>query len=337
MSERRQLMRSSRFRAEREADWRNLESIVGRVEKQGMRSLTFQEARNLATLYRQATTSLSLAREISLDRGLLMYLDALCARAYLAVYAPQESLHGLMKRLFVTGIPGAVRRSAGVIGLAYIALVLGGLAGYLLFQDDPSWYNTFMPEGLTGGRGLGSSRGELMSYIYNRNMSALDQLGAFASYLFSHNTQIAIFVFSLGVLVCAPSLALTFYNGLVLGAFVALHADRGLGIDIFAWLSIHGVTEISAIAIACAGGFLMGLAILFPGRLTRRDALRNAGRDATKLAILAATMLLVAALLEGFGRQLFQSVNSRIAIGWGTGALWLAYFVFTGRTKRRRQ
>jgi len=329
------LMRSSRFRAERETDWHKLEAIIAKSEKSGLRSLTFPEARDLATLYRQAMTSLSLAREISLDRSLLVYLDALCARGYLAVYAPQESLRGLLHRLFITGIPAAVRRSVGVIGLAYVTMALGFLAGYLLFVDDPSWYNTFMPGGMGGGRGLSSSRADLLSHIYDTDTSALDSLGAFASFLFSHNTQIAIFVFSLGVLVCVPSFVLTFYNGLILGAFFALHVDRGIGLDLFAWLSIHGVTEISAIVIACAGGFLLGFAVLFPGQMTRRDALRAQGRDAVKLAILAAVMLMVAAILEGFGRQLVQSKEVRMAIGWGVGALWVCYFLFVGRAGPR--
>lgn len=49
--------------------------------------------------------SLSVARDISLDRALIAYLESLCARAYLVVYAPQESLGGLMSRLLLHGIP----------------------------------------------------------------------------------------------------------------------------------------------------------------------------------------------------------------------------------------
>ena len=77
-------LRSARFRAEREADWRRLEAIVKRAEKQGVRSLNFEDARDLATLYRQAANSLSVAREISLDKSLLTSLGALPARPCLS-------------------------------------------------------------------------------------------------------------------------------------------------------------------------------------------------------------------------------------------------------------
>jgi len=330
-------IRSTRFRTEREADWRRLDEIVGRTERSGVRSLSFEDARDLAVLYRLAMNSLSVARSISLDRSLLDYLDTLCCRAYLAVYAPQERLGGLLRRVLVHGIPGAMRRSGAALLIGFFALALGAVTGYLLFVDDPSWYNTFMPDSMANGRGVGSSREQLLSVIYDSNPGALDRLGAFATYLFSHNTRIAIFAFSLGVLVCLPSFALTAYQGLILGVFFGLHVDRGIGIDLFAWLSIHGVTELSAIVIATAGGFRLGLAVLFPGPLRRRDALRHEGRDAALLAILAALMLVAAGLLEGFGRQLVQDIEWRIGIGWGVGLLWLAWIMLSGRGNKRRQ
>ncbi len=330
------LIRSARFRQERETGWKRLSELVNRVERKGAPSLSFDEAQELATLYRQAMTSLSLAREISLDRGLLAFLESLCARAYLAVYAPQDSLRGLVWKLLSRSIPQTVRRTGLPILIAFMTMFLGALAGYLLFFEDATWYNTFMPPDMAGGRGLGSSREDLLSVIYGGDGIGTSGFAAFAAYLFSHNTQISIFIFSLGVLLCVPSFVLTFYNGLLLGAFVALHVDRGIGYDIAAWLSIHGVTEIGAIIIACAGGFRLGLSVLFPGQLTRADSLRLHGRDAVKLAILAAIMLVVAAILEGFFRQSVQDAEVRLVIGWGAGALWLAYFLLAGRERGER-
>ncbi len=324
-------IRSTRFRREREADWRRLEAIVARSEQNGVRSLSYENAHDLATLYRKALNSLSVAREISLDRALLEYLEALCCRAYLAVYAPQESLHGLLWRFLSVGAPQAMRRSLVPLIVAFLAFAIGCIAGYMLFMEDPTWYNTFVPGGLADGRGPTSSRAELESVLYPDSANPFDELSAFASYLFSHNTRIAFFCFALGVFVCLPSFLLSAYQGLVIGAFFALHVDRGLGLDLFAWLSIHGVTEIGAIIIATAGGFHLGMAVLFPGQHTRAEALRRAGRDAAKLAILAAFMLVIAALLEGFARQLVTDLQSRLVIGWSIGALWLAYFMLAGR------
>ncbi|WP_305987925.1 stage II sporulation protein M [Roseibium sp. MMSF_3544] len=327
------LMRSARFRKEREADWQRLEKLVLAAESRGLQHMQFAEARDLASLYRQATTSLAIAREISLDKALLGYLEALTSRAYLCVYAPQERLGGLFQRFFTHSAPQAMRRSWAYILVGFLCMGLGALSGYLLYFESPDWYFVFMPSELSGGRNPDATYEALRSVIYDENPDA-SGLGAFATYLFSHNTRIAIFVFGLGVFACAPAILLTFYNGLMLGAFYALHVERGLGPDIAGWLSIHGVTELSAICIACAGGLKLGTALLFPGDLSRIDSLRRAGRDAVKLALVAALMLLVAAFLEGYGRQLVQDIYARFIIGWGVGALWLTWFVFGGREQR---
>lgn len=324
-------LRSARFRAEREAGWRRLEALVTRAEKGGAAALSYDEAQDLATLYRQAMSSLSVARDISLDRGLLDYLDRLCARAWLVVYAPQEPLGPLFSRLFVTGIPQAVRSSGLALLIGFLAMVLGGITGFALYMQDAAWFYTFMPPDLADGRTPAASAETLRATLYDGGSHAGDALGAFAAMLFSHNTQIAILTFALGVFWAAPSFILTFYNGLILGAFFAMFHAKGLGWDLFAWLSIHGVTELSAICVACAGGARLGLAVLLPGDLTRAEALRRQGRPAVMLLILAALMLLVAGLIEGFLRQIITDPAARLAIGWGLGALWLGWLLLAGR------
>lgn len=325
-------LRSARFRAEREADWRLLKSLVTQAERRGLQRMDYAAARDLAASYRRATTSLAIAREISLDRALLDYLEALTARAYLCVYAPQERLGGLVRRFFTASAPQALRRSWLFILIGFLCMGLGGLTGYLLYLENPSWYFVFLPPELAGGRSPDATTSYLRSVIYSNDPDTTG-LGAFATFLFSHNTRIAIFVFGLGVFVCLPAIALTFYNGLGLGAIMALHVDRGLGWDMGGWLSIHGVTELSAICIASGGGIQLGAAILFPGNRTRREALQLAGRDAVKLALVAAVMLVVAAILEGFFRQTVQDITTRYAIGWGIGLLWLAWALLAGRRR----
>ncbi|NLS01026.1 stage II sporulation protein M [Rhizobium sp. P38BS-XIX] len=325
------LLRSARFRLERETHWRRLDELVTRAEKGGAAALSYEEVRDLSAEYRQAMNSLSVARDISLDRAMIAYLESLCARAYLVVYAPQESLGGLTLRLITHGIPQAVRRSALPLFIGFLALILGAAAGYKLYVNDSSWLYTFVPQELADQRTPEASADYLRSTIYGDESHGSDKLAAFSTFLFSHNTSIVILIFTLGIFLSVPSFILTFYNGLMLGAFFAMFKEKGLGYDVFAWLSIHGVTELAAIAIACAGGARLGLAVLLPGSRSRRDELRHQARDAVKLAILAALMLVVAAFIEGFLRQLIQDPILRIVIGWGMGVFWTSWLLFSGR------
>ena len=71
------ILKSFQFRREREASWRELEAILRKVERRSARVLSPQELMRLPTLYRAVLSSLSVARSISLDQGLLAYLENL--------------------------------------------------------------------------------------------------------------------------------------------------------------------------------------------------------------------------------------------------------------------
>ncbi|WP_348246542.1 stage II sporulation protein M, partial [Salmonella enterica] len=69
-------------------------------------------------------------------------------------------------------------------------------------------------------------------------------LSAFATFLFTHNAQIAILSFALGFAFGIPTAVLIAGNGTMLGAILVLYFSRGLGFEFVGWLAIHGVTEL---------------------------------------------------------------------------------------------
>jgi uncharacterized membrane protein SpoIIM required for sporulation len=75
--------------------------------------------------------------------------------------------------------------------------------------------------------------------------------------------------------------------------------------------------------------------MLFPGRYSRLENLALHGRLAGQMAVGAVIMLFAAAFLEGGFRQLVASTPLRFAIGFGVGALWLAYFTLAGKGQRQ--
>jgi uncharacterized membrane protein SpoIIM required for sporulation len=123
-----------------------------------------------------------------------------------------------------------------------------------------------------------------------------------------------------------PTVLLIIYNGLMLGAFLAVFAMKGLLPNVAAWLMIHGTTEIFAICISGAAGIRIGMAIAFPGRLSRMDAAVRAGRIAATAMAGTVIMLAVAGLLEGIGRQTILDDGLRALIGGAVLAGWLVYF-----------
>ncbi|MCB9727011.1 MAG: stage II sporulation protein M [Deltaproteobacteria bacterium] len=321
------------FRLEREEHWRELEALVVRVERGGVHTLSTSELARLPQLYRGAVSALSVARAISLDQGLVRYLDALCARAYLVVYAPRRPALQALGDFFSHRFPALVWNLRRPLLLAIALLFAGAVAGTVLTLDDPARFDTFVDAAYAQERGPDATRDELRAVLYDSEEAT--SLGSFASYLFTHNAKIGLTAFVVGLAACIPALLLMFINGLTLGAFLAIHLQRGLALDLLAWLSPHGVTELLAVCLCGAAGVQIGAAVLFPGRHRRLDGLARAGRDAATVAAGAMALFFIAALLEGFFRQLVQAMPVRFAVAALTAAGWSAYFLLLGRRAAR--
>jgi len=324
-------LRSYRFRKEREANWFDLERLVEAFEKGRSSDLSFEELNRLPHLYRATLSGLSVARSISLDKGLINYLESLSARAYIAVYGNRLTFPRALSRLTRRQIPQAVRSSLMPIILATIFMFAGAIAGYFIVFAEPDLYFAIMPDHLSGGRTPYADPAILRETIYSEDGQPTSSMVAFASSLFTHNAMIGIFSFALGFAAIAPTALLLFYNGLILGAMVRVFAMHGLGYDFIAWLSIHGTTEIFALIICGAGGVILGNAIIFPGRYNRIDNLAIAGKRAGLLIIAAVVMLFCAGLIEGIARQTVQSAELRLLIGFLFLGLWSFYFAAVGR------
>jgi|SRR5579864_3953714 len=328
-------LKSSEFRRGREASWRELELLISRIDRNGVRALSADELQRLPLLYRTALSSLAVARSIALDRHLLLYLENLGLRAYLAVYGPRVGIWASIREFLNHGFPSAVRAARWHVLIAALVLFGGAAVGCALTLADEAWFTSLVPSGLADARGPSSTRDDLANgEIFAPWQGPVEAFALAANFLFTHNTVIGIMTFALGIAAGVPTLMLLAYQGVILGAFVALHANRGLTIEFIGWVSIHGVTELTAIILCGAGGLLIADKALFPGRYSRLESLAIHGRVAARIAIGAMLLFFVAGILEGGFRQLIQSTTLRLAIGGVSGLLWLAYFMRGGGERR---
>jgi uncharacterized membrane protein SpoIIM required for sporulation len=325
------ILRSSEFRRGREDSWRELEALVGRAERRGVRALSAEELQRLPLLYRSTLSSLSVARSIALDRNLLLYLENLTLRGFLSVYGPRIYLVEGIADFFRRGFPAAVRAVRWHFGVALICLLVGVAAGFWLTLADEAWFSALVPSGAAEGRGPSSTRASLLDdEIFAPWPGPAQAFVAVSNVLFQHNTIVGILTFSLGVAAGVPTLMLLAYQGLIFGAFLALHYNRGLLADFIGWVSIHGATEFGAILLCGAAGLAVADRILFPGRYGRVESLAVNGRMAAQVAIGAMLLFFVAGVLEGGFRQLVASTPLRLAIGATTGVAWTIYFARAG-------
>lgn len=332
MSERSNHPWSVQFRREREATWRELESLVERAEKNQLDSLGAEALARLPVLYRATVSSLSVARASVLDTSLLEYLETLAARAYLIVYAPKRTLFEAIAPFLGRGFPAAVRSIGWHVAVAGLLLVLGGALSFAMVRADAENYYLFVDPSMAQGRDPTASTETLRETLFGEHSG--DGLLTFAMMLFTHNSGVGILTFGLGLLFGLPVVLLLIYNGMLIGAMTALFHERGLAIEWWSWILPHGVTELTAIVLCGAAGLAIGQRVIFPGRHARSHELAERGRAMGAVVAGAVLMLLLAGFVEGVFRQMVQDLAVRYGMAAGFGLAWLAYFVRAGRGAR---
>ena len=320
------MLRSDRFRQQREGDWLRLESIIQRMEKGAITKISDDDLLALPALYRTASSSLAAMRETSLDAATLAYLEHLVSRAWFQVYGPRKGLFGWLREFLLGGWSRAVRALSLEILIALGVMVAGAIVGWLLVASDPEWYFRLVPSGLGEERVPGASREVLAATLGTED--GIGGLSSFAAYLFSNNAGVCILAFALGFAFGIPTLLLLVHNMALLGALLWLFDGQGLVVDLAAWLSVHGTTEIFGILLSGAAGLHIGRAMAFPGDRSVLDAAAAAGRRSAIVMVGVVFMMIIAAVLEAFPRQLVGGTIERFAIGGAMLAFWLAYFFF---------
>lgn len=315
------VLRSDRFRLEREGDWKRLERIVAEIERGRLRKVSDEDLLALPALYRMAASSLSIARKTSLDEDLAVWLESLTRRAWFVVYGPRAGLWRWLRGFLGGGWGAAVRGLGPDILIALAVMVAGTLVGWLLVASDPNWYYALAPSG--DERVPGASRAVLERTLFgNADQPALS---VFAAMLFSNNAQVSILAFALGFAFGVPTLLLLLHNTAMLGALLWLYHGQGLTFELVGWLSVHGTTELFAILLAGAAGLHVGRAMAFPGEVAVLDAAAVAGRRAALVMTGVVLMLIVAALLEAFARQLLGATAPRLIVGGFMLVFWIGY------------
>ena len=314
----------STFLHQRRPRWRELESILQRVEGSGLAALSDEQAVEFGRLYRLTASDLNQAQTFVSGDSTVQYLNDLVARCYLVIYGREPADWRGLVRFFVTGYPAVFRRNLPALLLATALFTAGTLFGWLASTYDSQLARTFLlPSDFPM---IQPEDGETEE---QRAMSA-GQLAEFSSHLFANNVSVSLFAFGLGMTFGVGTAWLLWHNGIIMGALAAVFIEAGQFTTFATGILPHGVVEIPAILIGGAGGFLLAQAMLRARPWPRREELANAGKEALFLVSGVVPLLAAAALLEAvvarapdryLGAGLKLATAGVVALGFATYVL----------------
>ena len=285
-------MTSEAFAARRTGAWQRLAALCERAGP-----LDARENRELAALYRSSLADLALLRTLIArehpgnEPRVQGWLNAVVARAHAAVYGNRRSGRVDVGGFFTRELPAAIRRASRRVALAALLLFGSATVIYLVGRQDVALARVLAGPSMTrnaeGFAQIGQGRSEATDAVMT-------------AFYVTNNVQVSFVAFALGITFGLGTIFVLIQNGFSLGVTMALVQHYGSAAGFLAFVSSHGPIEMFAILLAAAAGLGLGHALVAPGAHTRTVALKLAARDAARLVMGAACLLVVAAFLEAF-------------------------------------
>jgi len=326
-SERASILAAALLR-ERSAAWKEYEDLVARARKRGLSALPDTDVSRFATLYRLVSADLARVRTYRGSGELTYSLERLVTEGHNLFYRPGARSWRALWTWLSVGFPRLVRARRLVVAAAAGALFLPAVASYTAVRLDPAVARQILPAGmiiraenaptrLRSGQGYIDVPGVLMPTMSSRIMT--------------NNVQVTLLAFAGGVLAGLGTLVILVFNGLYLGAMLALYDSYGVGRLIWTFVAPHGVVELASICIAGSAGLWLGSGLLFPGRLSRAAALAERARDGVSLLAGTTLLLVLAGSIEGFVSPSDTPEVFRLGTAAGVAVALTAYVVLSGR------
>lgn len=298
--------------------WDELDALVRRLESVGQR-LDLDEAERFHHLYLRAGSGLSRLGGLSAGQATRERLEQLLARAHAVSSTRRRSTPFDPWAWAVRGLPRAFQRRVAAFWVALGLTLLGALAGAGVLAMEPRSKPWLLPFSH-----LQQSPSQRVAQEEQRSSGVDGHEATFASQLMTHNLQVCIYVFALGLTLGLGTLLLTFYNGMLLGAVCWDYLMDSQGRFLAGWLLPHGSVEIPAVLLAAQAGLVLGAALVARAQgATLRDRVRAAAPDLLHLLWGVLLLLVWAGIIESYLSQVHEP-RIPYEVKWGYGALQLA-------------
>lgn len=321
------------FETRREPHWNRFDAwLRARQVKRDKRLPPLPDALKDAEIpaaFRQLCADLALARSRQYSPDLVDRLNALVLAGHHAIYGVGARHLGSLFDFVRRDFPRLVRSEWRVVALATLLFFGPFFALIIAIQVHPDFAGVILSP---------NQMGQMQEMYRPSNhpigMRESDTNVAMFGFYIWNNVRIGFQTFAGGLVFGLGSIYFLLYNGVFIGAVSGYLTEVGLGDTFWSFVAGHSPYELTAIVLSGAAGLKLGLALVAPGRRSRRQALVENGRIAARLMLGSAIGFVIAAGLEAFWSPLVlvDPLPKYLvgALGW---FLVLTYLGFVGRSR----
>jgi len=306
--------------------WTRLNDLVNRAEA-GVKHLSPDQLLDLIRLYRQASSDLALLRTDQANIGMTMQLNTLVGRAHAVIYRRPIKRFGEAVKIALLAAADTMRRRKVFVFVSIAIFLLSCTFNWVVLATRPDMRSAIIPpqfEEVFSGWKSGK--------FEPRDIETDSQMTAFYMgnnpFVAMRMATISAATFGVGTVEELDQ------NGKLLGALAYEMNSVGKLGYLLASIFPHGASELNGMFVAGAAGLTLGWGLLVPGRRSRAESMREAGKDALVLTCQAILMMLIAAPFEGFF-SFNPSVPTplKVVVGMIVLSAWLTFWSFYGKPK----
>lgn len=320
-------MNQLRFVQERRSIWLELEAILSRAQKTGLRSLSDDEVEKLGRLYRLAVSHLAAALSYFPSSDTAVYLNQLVAQAHATIYRAESISLKKALNFLKFEFSALFQKRLKYIVASFLIFLVAALSGFFGTSIESD-----LPRIVVGNSYIDMTEANIASgepvAVYKQGFRPLS-----SSLIMTNNISIMLRAFSFGIFFGAGSVLILIFNGLMFGCIAHIFYQYGYSLEFFSTVMIHGTIELTCVFIGGGAGLLLGSALINPGDLSRKDALILNGKEASKLIVGIVPWLVIAAIIEGFITPIGLPLLARSAVIIVSGAAFFRYLFGKGLRK----
>lgn len=285
-------MTETQFIEENKKQWNELERLL---------SLNEKDPDRLHELFVKVSSDLAYASTFYPKRSVRAYLNQLTQRVFDSMEKKKTEWNlDPVKNFFKNILPTEMYASRKALFTSFIVFTIAVLIGVVSTAHDPEFPRII----------LGDSYVEMTEQnIENDDPMAVYkhmEQGDMFLYITVNNIKVSFLCFILGIFGSLGTIIILFHNGIMLGAFQYFFFTKGLFVDSFLTIWIHGTIEISAIIIAGTAGIVLGNGLLFPSTFDRGTSMQMAARRSLRILLGTVPLFIIAGFLESFITRLTE-------------------------------
>jgi len=274
----------------------------------------------MAADFTQLVDDLAYAKTFYPSGKVTNYINSQASRIYLDIYKNRKEESNRLVTFWKYDLPLTIQKHHKVVLFSFIFfLIFFGIGYFVSAQNDDMARSIFgdtyvdhTQENIANGNPFG---------IYEHGNPFLSWLN-----LMIHNIRVSFLMFVSGIFAGIPCLYIAIKNSIMIGVFDQFFAARGLGIDFWLVVFVHGTLEITGLIIATAAGLVLGKSFLFPGTIKRIDAFKQGAKDGVKIMIGLIPVFALAAFFEGFITRLYNDISILTTAVFALSVLFVIWY-----------